>query len=55
MLDLSLRAMSMIGLVSKNYPFPEKKEFLHKVAYGLGHDICCIKFLVVSDFKVIFK
>ena len=32
-----------------------KTEFLHKVAYGLGQDISCIKFLVVSDFKVIFK
>ena len=32
-----------------------KTEFLHKVAYGLGHDISSIKFLVVSDFKVIFK
>ena len=30
-------------------------EFLHKVAYGLGQDISCIKFLVVSDLKVIFK
>ena len=54
-LDLSLRAMSMIGLVFKNYLFPEKTEFLHKVAYGLGQDISCIKFQVVSDFKVIFK
>ena len=42
MLDLSLRAMSMIGLVLKNYPFPEKQEFLHKVAYGLGQYISCI-------------
>ena len=32
-----------------------KTEFLHKVAYGLGQDISCINFLVVSDFKVIFK
>ena len=32
-----------------------KTEFLHKVAYGLGQDISCIKFLVVSDFKIIFK
>ena len=30
-----------------------KTEFLHKIAYGLGQDISCIKFLVVSDFKVI--
>ena len=52
-LDLSLRAMSMIGLILKNYPFPEKTEFLHKVAYGLGQDNSCIKFLIVSDLKVI--
>ena len=32
-----------------------KKEFLHKIAYGLGKDISCIKFLVVSDLEVIFK
>ena len=32
-----------------------KTYFLHKIAYGLGQDISCIKFLVVSDFKVIFK
>ena len=32
-----------------------KTEILHKVAYGLGQDISCIKFLVVSDLKVIFK
>ena len=32
-----------------------KTEFLHKVAYGLGYDISCIEFLVVIDFKVIFK
>ena len=51
-LDLSLRAMSMIGLILKNYPFPEKTDFLHKIDNGLGQDIACIKFLVVSDFKV---
>ena len=33
----------------------EKTEFLRKIAYGLGQDISCIKFLVVSDFKVIFN
>ena len=33
----------------------EITEFLHKIAYGLGQDISCIKFLVVSDFNVIFK
>ena len=32
-----------------------KTEYLHKVACGLGQDISCIKFLVVSDLKVIFK
>ena len=32
-----------------------KTECLQKVAYGLGQDISCIKFLVVSDFKIIFK
>ena len=32
-----------------------KNIFLHKIAYGLGQDISCIKFLVASDFKVIFK
>ena len=32
-----------------------KTEFLHKIALGVGQDISCIKFLVVSDFKVIFK
>ena len=28
-----------------------KTEFLHKVAYSLGQDTSCIKFLVVSDLK----
>ena len=32
-----------------------KTEFLHKVAYGLWQDNSCIKFLEVSDYKVIFK
>ena len=32
-----------------------KTYFLHKIAYGLGHDMSCIKFLVVSAFKIIFK
>ena len=32
-----------------------KTDFLHKIAYGLRQDIPCIKFLVVSDFEVIFK
>ena len=29
--------------------------FTKKNAYGLGQNISCIKFLVVSDFKKIFK
>ena len=45
----------MIGLILKKVPVSGKTEFLHKIAYGLGQDISCIKFLVVSDFKVIFK
>ena len=48
-LDLRLRAMSMIGLILKNYPFPEKQNFYIKLPMVLR------KFLVVSDFKVIFK
>ena len=32
-----------------------KTEFLHKIFYGLGQGISCIKFLVVSDFKVILE
>ena len=32
-----------------------KTEFLHKIALGVGQEISCIKFLVVSNFKVIFK
>ena len=39
----------------ENFFVSGKTEFLHKVAYGLGQDISCIKFLVVSDLKVIFK
>ena len=54
MLDLSLCAMSMIGLVLKN-SVSGKTECSQKVAYGLGQDISCIKFLVVSYFKDIFK
>ena len=33
----------------------KKHIFYIKLDYGLGQDISCIKFLVVSDFKVIFK
>ena len=32
-----------------------KTYFLPKIAYGFGQNISCIKFLVVSDLKVIFK
>ena len=32
-----------------------KTKFLPKIAYGLGQEISCFKFLEVSDFKVIFK
>ena len=54
-LDLSLRAMSMIGLILKNYPFAENQNLYIKLPMVLGQDISCINFLVVSDFKVIFK
>ena len=54
-LDLSLRAMSMIGLILKNYLFLEKQNFYIKLPMVFGQDISCIKFLVVSDLKVIFK
>ena len=33
----------------------KKTYFYKKIAYGIGQDISCIKFLVVSDFNVIFK
>ena len=32
-----------------------KTEVLHKIALGVGQEISCIKFLVVSNFKAIFK
>ena len=32
-----------------------KSFFLQKMAYGLGQDISCIEFLVVSDLEVLFK
>ena len=35
-LDLSLLAMSMIGLILKNYPFPEKHNFYIKLPMVLG-------------------
>ena len=40
---------------SKNYPFLAKLYFYKKMAYGLGHDISCIKVLVVSDLQALFK
>ena len=43
----------MIGLILKKISVSGKTDFLHKIAYGLGLDISCIKFLVVIDFKVI--
>ena len=46
MLDLSLRAMSMIGLVLKNYPFPEKKQnFYIKLPMVLGKKFRVSNFL----------
>ena len=33
----------------------KKKYFLQKMAHGLGRDISCIKFLVVSDLKGIVQ
>ena len=32
-----------------------KNIFYKKMAYGLGQDISCITFLVVSDIQVLFK
>ena len=52
---LKLCTMSLIGLVLKNYLFPEKHNFYIKLPLVLGRTFSCIKFLVVSDFKVIFK
>ena len=54
-LDLSLHAMSMIGLILKTISVSGKTEFLPKIAYGLWQEISCLKVLVVSDIKVIFK
>ena len=49
MLDLNLRTISMLGLISKNYHFLEKKKqllFFTKLAYDLWQDFSCINFLV---------
>ena len=45
MLDLSLRAMSMIGLVLKNYPLPEKQNFHIKLPMVLGRTFLVSNFL----------
>ena len=44
-LDLSLRAMSMIGLIFKNYPFPEKQIFYIKLPMVLGTTFLVSNFL----------
>ena len=45
MLDLSLREMSMIGLVLKNYSFPEKQNFYIKLPMVLGGTFLVLNFL----------
>ena len=45
MLDLSLRAMSMIGLVLKKYYFPEKQNFYIKLPIVLGRTFLVSNFL----------
>ena len=45
MFDLSLRAMSMIGLVLKKYPFPEKLNFYKKLPMVLGRAFLVSNFL----------
>ena len=45
MLDLSLRAMSMIGLILKNYPFSEKHNFYIKLPMVLGRTFLVLNFL----------
>ena len=45
MLDLSLRAMSMIGLVLKNYPISEKQNFYIKLPMGFGRTFLVSNFL----------
>ena len=44
-LDLSLRAISMIGLILKNYPFPEKQNFYIKMPMVLGWTFLVSNFL----------
>ena len=36
-------------------PVSGKNLFFTKIAYGLGQDIFCINFLVVSDLEALFK
>ena len=45
MLDLSFRAMSMIGLILKKISVSGKTYFLHKIAHGLGQDILVSNFM----------
>ena len=45
MLDLNFRAMSMIGLVLKNYPFPEKQNVYIKLPMVLGRTFRVSNFL----------
>ena len=44
-LDLRLRAMSMIGLILKNYPFPGKQNFYVKLPMVLGRTFLVSNFL----------
>ena len=53
--DSNLHAMSMFGLISKNYQFLAKPICFKKMAYGLRQDNSCIKILIVNDFEALFK
>ena len=44
-LDLNLRAMSMIGLILENYPFPEKQDFYIKLPMVSGRTLLVSNFL----------
>ena len=44
-LDVSLCAMSMIGLILKNYPFPEKHNIYIKLPMVLGRTFLVSNFL----------
>ena len=41
----NLRAMSMIGLILKKYPFPEKHNFYIKLPMDLGRTFLVSNFL----------